>query len=97
MSVLIKGLKMPIDQPARIYLDPNGQCFIDHGHWFENCKAVELQPHGRLIDVDYADKYAHDELEVAHNYLTNWEASRAMQKIYQNAPTIIPAERNKDG
>lgn len=59
-------------------------------------KLVPVPPHGRLIDVDYADEYAYDELEVANNYLTGWEAARAMQKIYQTAPTIIPPDEPKE-
>lgn len=65
-------------------------------HFDEFCEtiatAIPIPPHGRLIDADYADDYAYDELAIANSYLTGWEAARAMQKIYQNAPTIIEAE-----
>lgn len=52
MSVIVKGLKMPEDKPIRIVLNPNGQLFVDHGVHFTEYEAVELPPHGRLIDAD---------------------------------------------
>ena len=87
MSVLIKVLKMPIDQPARIYLDPSGQCFIDHGHWFENCKAMELPAHGDLVDIDV--------LCSIKGGRTNGKMLFA--ELLKDAPVVIPAERSKNG
>ena len=95
MSILIKDMKMPKDKDIILRIDSKGEVYIYENYPTEIHKAVELPPHGRLIDVDYADEYAYDELEVSHGYLTNWEAARAMQKIYQNAPTIISAERSE--
>lgn len=60
------------------------------------CPLVSVpEPHGKLIDVDAADEDAYDELELANTYRTGWEAARAMQKHYQNSPTIIPAEEKE--
>lgn len=57
-DVLIKGMKMPKDKPIRIVLNPNGQLFVDHGVHFTEYEAVELPPHGRLIDADaMSEKY----------------------------------------
>lgn len=55
MSVLIKGMEMPKDIPSRIVLNPNGQLFVDHGTWYTEFEAVEIPPHGRLIDADAID------------------------------------------
>ena len=52
MSVLIKGMEMPKDKPLRIVLNPNGQLFVDHSTWYTEYEAVEIPPHGRLIDAD---------------------------------------------
>lgn len=95
MSILIKDMKMPKDKDIILRIDSKGEVYIYGNYPTEIYEAVELPSHGRLIDVDYADEYAYDELELAYRYLTNWEAARAMQKIYQTAPTIIPAERNE--
>lgn len=96
MSILITGMEIPtIEMEWTIRYGADGKWYaIDtnaetsDGEWHE---IIPVPPHGRLIDVDYADDYAYDELEVANSYLTGWEAARAMQKIYRNAPTIIPA------
>ena len=65
---------------------------LNNGHRPDTCPLVEIPtPHGRLIDVDAADEYAYDELNIANSYLTGWEAARAMQKLYQNSPTVNPA------
>lgn len=52
MSVLIKGMEMPKDKPLRIVLNHNGQLFVDHSTWYTEYEAVEIPPHGRLIDAD---------------------------------------------
>lgn len=99
MSILIKGVDLhsiPDDEymVVRIWNDGSistASCSygVNHGEK----RAVEVPtPHGRLIDVDEADKYAYDELELANGYLTGWEAARAMQKIYQSVSTVIEAE-----
>ena len=106
MSILIKGMEMPKSCwgcPFSAHYDPDtDRCLVTEklfeANWarfndrLPDCPLVPVPPHGRLIDVDCADEYAYDELELAHGYLTGWEAARNMQKIYQNAPTIIEAE-----
>lgn len=90
MSILIKNMTMPTKKyGAVLIIYPDGKCAAEDGAILQ---AVELPPHGRLIDVDEADDYAYDELELAHTYITSYEAARAMQKIYQAMPTIIEAE-----
>lgn len=110
MSVLIKGMEMPKEGFVEIIVwadglvQQTGQTYrLDGEDYYtpyigevpKEFSATEIPPHGRLIDVDYADEYAYDELELANNYLTGWEAARAMQKIYQNAPTVIEAEEGE--
>lgn len=97
-DILIRGMEMPkYTTKAYFGIDADGNtlCMVYHEDGTEPdiYDVVSLpEGHGRGIDVDYADEYAYDELEVANNYLTGWEAARAIQKIYQNAPTIVPAE-----
>ena len=97
MGVYIKGMDMPTEGKynCTLYVCSDGSAYIEVGSFPEgNDKflVASIPPHGRLIDVDYADEYAYDELELAHTYRTGWEAARSMQKIYQNVPTIIQAE-----
>ena len=91
MSVLIKGMEMP---------NHCGECGIEWcERWKrlivagmpsakarpEDCPLVPIPPHGRLIDADALAK-----LEVIPS--DNW-VFRAIEK----APTIIPAEEEKNG
>lgn len=99
MTVLIKGMEMPksCGECLEIGWQYVFECNLDdveEGEKLITCPLVPVPtPHGRLIDVDYADEYAYDELEVANAYLTGWEAARNMQKIYRNSPTIIEADK----
>ena len=104
MSVLIKGMEIPevsdvgvvraeirmIDGEVRLGIMTGGSACSQVWTFYP---LAGIPPHGRLIDVDYADECAYDVLELASNYLPGREAARAMQKIYQNAPTIIPADK----
>ena len=98
MSILIKGLNMPKEGYRQIFITSDGKAIYfpstpQNGEI--QYEVVHVPPHGRVSDVDAADEYAYDELEIANGYLTGWEAARNMQKIYQNAPTIIEAEEGE--
>lgn len=105
MGAYIVGLNKPENEKdcnfyEEVFMRPFPYCHLIHKSCagLEHCPIIEIrEPHGRLIDVDYADDYAYDELELANSYLTGWEAARAMQKIYQNAPTVIPASKEGEG
>lgn len=50
MSILIKGMRMPDKKNgAVIILYPDGSVALENGKEY---KAIELPPHGRLIDAD---------------------------------------------
>lgn len=89
MSILIKGMEMPKDQPLRIVLNPNGQLFVDHSDHFTEYEAVELPPHGRLIDADEFEKYVELEYETREISHPNWIKFRVW---CGDQPTIIEAE-----
>ena len=77
MSILIKNIKMPKDQPLRMILYPNGQLFVDHGIHFTEYEAIAISRHGDLIEREPLKKSK--DLE---SYYEN----------VKNAPTIISAE-----
>ena len=54
MSILIKGMEMPEHggDSLRIEIRPNGQVLIDKRTFWVEAYAVELPPHGDLIDRD---------------------------------------------
>lgn len=90
MSVMIKGMKMPKDKPSRIVLNPNGQLFVDHGTWYKEYEAVEIPPHGRLIDADALIKLL-DNCMFPSDMVTTRAVSMARNWLI-DAPTIIESE-----
>ena len=88
MSILIKGMEMPKDKPIRIVLNPNGQLFVDHGVHFTEYEAVELPPHGRLIDADALQR-RFDRLPQTSGDVIEAED---VFDVIRTAPTIIEAE-----
>lgn len=89
MSVLIKGMEMPKDEGVLLWVSPDGT--VTQG-WHERFginwsgseyKAIEIPPHGRLIDADalMADlKF----VDATGEYYTEAQI--------EYAPTIIEAE-----
>ena len=57
MSILIKNIKMPEDQPLRMILYPNGQLFVDHGIHFTEYEAIAISSHEDLIENKPLKKY----------------------------------------
>ena len=80
-SILIKGVKMPIDAPVIIKICPDGS--VSRVHEGVVAKAVPVPPHGRLID---ADALVRDNgiKEIPEYY-----------EVVRDAPTIIPAEEGE--
>lgn len=92
MSILIKGMKMPISGrilivfPSGRVLEVSADATQDI---FRETKAVPVLPHGKLIDVDT--------LEVNDGWLDNQDGTQThIQFVYANdiinASTIIEAE-----
>ena len=53
MSILIKGIKLPTHpDELRLIIRPNGQVIICRRTEWDETEAIELPPHGRLIDAD---------------------------------------------
>lgn len=99
MSVLIKGMKMPTDQRARIVLHPNGQLFVDHGTWFTEYEAIELPDHGDLIDRDKVVAWLADwSKQLIETYGENDEYVNCLSEVLERLgcdDVVIPAERSE--
>lgn len=82
-SVLIKGLRMPTEDEIIIRIQPNGAILDRCGHRLLQ-KAIQVPPHGRLIDADAIS----DELGASDRdfYVQDW---------LDGAPTVIQAEGTK--
>lgn len=105
MSVYIKGMAMPKEgswKTIRIY--PDGTCAVPN--WQGDCtlikgtKAAPIPPHGRLIDADaLVDK--HFGKEYLSKIMTADEDDMGtalvnIPLVINNAPTIIPADKEGD-
>jgi len=92
MSVLIKGLQMPTKKSgAVLIIYPDGECAVEDGAILQ---AVELSPHGRLID---ADALIVDLVNRGVDQIQRADYFEIRQAI-ADAPTIIeaaPEERDK--
>lgn len=90
MSIMIKGMVMPTDQPQLLWVYPNGKALTvqsDVDPW-KDLQAVPVPPHGRLIDAD-AIPYKKIMYEDDEFYY-------GVTKPYiDRMPTVIPAD--KDG
>lgn len=92
MSVYIPGMEMPKHYMKMDFgYDADGYPQVIVGE--EVYDVISVPSHGRLIDADAADEYAYDELSISPGYRTPYEASRNMQKLYMDMPTIIPADK----
>lgn len=94
MSILIKDVEMPQENEL-IIISSNGdveKVKCDGTSCLCDSKAIELPPHGRLIDTNT--------LKVKHGWLDNFDNTHThIQFVYaneiNNAPTIIEAEEDK--
>ena len=105
MSILIKGMEMPKSccECMLAKLSPTGETLICNYNlstvpWDEkpfDCPLVPVPPHGRLIDADA--------LENKHRTMAYEDGGRkysfhaSAKSWVEEAPTIIPAETEKEG
>lgn len=87
MSILIKGMEMPKDRGVYIAID-NGEVFVKPLgalNWTRLTEmAVEIPPHGRLVDAD-----------ALMCGMGDAEYKGAIKRVLMQAPTVIPAEEGE--
>ena len=88
MSILIRGMKMPIEKSRIIQIHPDGTVRRLDGSIFNSrFEAVPVPSHGRLID---ADAIALKDGPYEYDEWCEWALTQ-----YQDAPTILPAEEGE--
>lgn len=90
-DILIKNMKMP-DKATTIVIFSEGKARvfrqdIDHDEWLT---AIEVPPHGRLIDADELHKKAFQRAEKIGDYYNCMDFVISAFDI-ENAQTIIPS------
>ena len=93
MSIIIKGMKMPKEPFTGMWLliDSNGCVYVD-GNYQSNVEAVELPPHGRLIDGDIAEVITFSAEEGKGDF---YDGILFAADFISNMPTIIEAEADE--
>lgn len=80
MSIYIKGMELPKEEPIKITICPNGQVIKANAAEYEEYEAANILAHGRLIEADKLAEKCDDP------YWCVWLSD------IDDAPTIIPAE-----
>lgn len=99
MSVHIPDVKLPPDDKMDLVLCIRHDGTVFNPWGMELGKAIELPPHGRLIEADklMANIRAHDYLLTAMcNSRENGMFTCGIQQAVDEADTIIPADQAKE-
>ena len=94
MSILIKGMEMPKDKEIILRIDEEGQVYNIYGEYPTKIyEAIEIPPHGRLIDADALIEL----LKECEDVLDNSEMFPSLVLVgiindIKKAPTIIESE-----
>ena len=98
MSVYISGLKIPQDGRVTLQIDSNGGVYVVNKFsiasekYEKSMAATEIQPHGRLGDLDkLMTEFMDSDLD--HLQRDDW---REVIQIVADAPTVIEAEGETD-
>lgn len=81
------GMKMPTDEPLLVKINPDGTVSTTARNNYKKYEAVELPPHGDLIDYNFCLK----NYELLHDDDGNPVYAVRMRDI-NAAPAIIEAE-----
>lgn len=109
MSIIIPGMKMPrfgecivitSDGVASKYLDGDVAIYYA-ARPDKEAAAVELPPHGRLIDVDALRRAMYHEAFETDSPMQKWDSGcwiryKLFERVEEAAPTIVPADPEKE-
>lgn len=107
MSVYIPGMEMPTSCgycPLMHGTHKGDECYVgalitEYQKRPDDCPLVPVPPHGRLIDADALMNCirAHDYPLTAHfNSTDNGMFTLGIQQAVDEAPTIIPADKEEE-
>ncbi len=96
-GIYIPGMETPNKKNgAVLIIYPDGKCAFEDGKTYQ---AITVSDHGRMIDADALSAklnmmlaMAFGEGNTAYHF-----AYRSLGKVVENAPTIIPADKEGEG
>ena len=97
MSLYIPGVPLSHSFPVKITVWPDGSFSEVADDVLLSCgKVIEVQPHGRLGDLDAMLEFV-DAGHLRHPHMLSW-SDRDVESMIESRATIIPADRaKKDG
>ncbi|MBQ1756084.1 MAG: hypothetical protein IIZ96_05025 [Oscillospiraceae bacterium] len=100
MGVYIKNMKMPEDgETVTLTICADGLVFEEFKEPGDVFHAVPVPPHGRLIDAGANLAVMMRVIDAPYTRRGKIDTAmlKACIKMFEEAPTIIPAEEEKDG
>lgn len=94
MSILIKGMEIPTNEPMLIKINPDGSINTTAKNGYKKYKAIPVTAHGRLIDADALIKELSIDDADEPNGATLLMA--VFLEVLKAAPTIIPADEEAE-
>lgn len=106
-DLLIRGIGMPTEKPIAVVIHPDGTAYCAEmfagvcTKYLNDCVAIPVQPHSRLIDadalmlkiLDYIDEYSDLDEDGLHNF--KWCAMKEAEMAINEAETIIGGEEHE--
>ena len=93
MSILIKGMEMPKDKEIILRIDEEGQVYNIYGEYPTKIyEAIEIPPHGDLIDKQVADELNKKDYEAMGSDRYTDYARSVVLNCLNAAPIIIESE-----
>lgn len=96
MSLIIKGMEMPKNEPLLVKINPDGSVSTTARNSYRKYEANHIPPHGDLIDRDeYRDKFMNGVYALCSDDSDNYRAN-AIIDLFDDAPTIISASGGQE-
>ena len=99
MSILIKGMEMPTNEPLIVKINPDGSVSTTWKNNYKKYEAVPVPDHGRLVDADalmlkiqdYIEEYGDVDERGLHNL--KWCAMKEAEMAINDAETVFNSTR----
>lgn len=117
MGVYIKDMDMPTEKPIAVVIHPDGTAYCAEmlagvcTEYLNDCVAIPVPPHGRLIDADALAEDLEYDVELDSRILDDMDfvgkerehiqfdkdCKQKCMRYLTEAPTVIPATAAKEG
>lgn len=97
MGIYIPGMTMPPRGKVKMLVLFDDGVLLDNEDGQNQWRAIELPPHGRLIDADALRRTMYHEAFETDTPMQRWDSGcwirfKLFERMEEAAPTIIPAD-----